>query len=94
MTTPDTGECRLAELRRDWLMWSAVRTDRCVNYLALPITEDELAAADGSVLVAAYQVRDARLAEIEDEAARIKALHCITQVFPDAVVLETTEGDR
>lgn len=74
---PDSDERRLAELRHQWQLWAGVRTDRCVDYDALPITEDELAAADGSALVAAYQVRDQRLAAIEAEAQEITALHLL-----------------
>ena len=35
-----------------------------------------------------------RRAEIEDQADQIRALHMITAVFPDAVVIDRTEGVR
>jgi hypothetical protein len=71
--TPGEQTDRLEELRRHWRMWSAVRADRRVDYRTLPITTDELAAADGDVVVAVYQVRDGRLTQIEAEAAALAA---------------------
>ncbi|HEX2301554.1 MAG TPA: hypothetical protein VHH34_24135 [Pseudonocardiaceae bacterium] len=54
-----------------------------------PPTSDEDRLAE---LRTEWQRHPDRRADIADEAARLKALHLITEAFPDAVVLETTEG--
>lgn len=79
MTTAVTPDDALDALRAEWKrlkaeceMWTAIRSDKKVDYRAFSVTDEERDRAGGDVVVAVWTVRDERIQALTREAALVE----------------------
>lgn len=87
MTMPRSDRERLAQLRHEWQTWRRGRHPELHDGYCLAPCAEQCGTCEGCCATA---YRAERMAEIEAEAADVKALHLLRTEL-GAVVLDTTE---